>query len=372
MYKDFYQIKRRKAMSLERRRFLKAVAAGTAASALPTRLYAQTARKVSFMQAWLPDGSNMFIYAAKNKGFYKKRGIDLELSRGYGSVAASQAVGAGKFDFGMAAVAAGVQQSAKGIDLVHMGTVHYDSTMGIAVLADSPVKTPKDLEGRKLGSTVTSGEYPFLPLFARNAGLDLSKVQRVQLDAQVRNRALLSKEVDAISAFAGSSIPSLAAQGVDTRFIPYSRHGVPLYGLALITQPKRLAQDPGVCQAVVEASLEGLAFALNNPDEALEAFGNELKEMAMTKTGMEQIRIGFGMYALTTLKPPARNGLGWQEPEAIKQQTDLVMEYVADKSDTRPALDGIYTNRFIGGVKLTDAQWAAAEKRFAKYAELVG
>lgn len=359
-------------MSFQRRRFLKAVAAGTAASALPARVYAQSSRKVTFMQAWLPDGSNMFIYAAKNMGFYKRRGIDLEISRGFGSVAASQAIGAGKFDFGMAAVAAGVQQSAKGIELVHMGTAHYDSTMGIAVLADSPIKTPKDLEGRKLGSTVTSGEYPFLPLFAKNAGLDLEKVQRVQLDAQVRNRALLSKDVDAISAFAGSSIPSLAAQGVETRFIPYSRYDVPLYGLALITQARRLGQDPALCQAVVEASLEGLAFALKNPEEALEAFGNELKEMAMTKTGMDQIRIGFGMYALTSLKPPAKNGLGWQDPEAIKQQTDLVMEYVAEKGDARPALDRIYTNRFTGSVKLTDAEWAAAEKRFARYAKLVG
>jgi NitT/TauT family transport system substrate-binding protein len=359
-------------MSVDRRRFLKAAAAGAAVSTVPTRVYAQTPRKVSFMQAWLPDGSNMFIYAAKNKGFYRKRGIDLEISRGFGSVAASQAVGAGKFDFGMAAVAAGVQQTAKGLDLVHMGTVHYDSTMGIAVLADSPIKTPKDLEGRKLGSTVTSGEYPFLPLFAKNAGLDLAKVQRVQLDAQVRNRALLSKEVDAISAFAGSSIPSLATQGVNTRFIPYSKHGVGLYGLAFMTQPRRLAEDPGVCQAVVEASLEGLAFALNNPEEALEAFGGELKEMAMTKSGLDQIRIGFGMYALTSLGPEAKRGLGWQDPESIKRQTDLVMEFVADKSDKRPELEKLYTNRFIGSTKLTDAQWSAAEKRFAKYVSLIG
>ena len=64
-------------MHVDRRHFLKAAAAGTAVSALPTRIYAQAPRKVTFMQAWLPDGSNMFIYAAKNKGFYKKRGIDV-------------------------------------------------------------------------------------------------------------------------------------------------------------------------------------------------------------------------------------------------------------------------------------------------------
>ena len=360
-------------MSFHRRDFLKATTAAALALALPSRIHAQTLRKVTFTQAWLPDGSNMFIYAAKNKGYFRKRGIDLEISRGFGSVAATQAIGAGKFDFGMAAAVAGIQQTTKGLDIVQLGTVHYDSTMGVAVLADSPIRTPKDLEGRKLGSTVTSGEYPLLPLFFKNSGVDASTVQRVQLDAQVRNRALITKEVDAISAFAGSSIPSLAAQGIETRFVPYSKHGIVAYGLSLMTQPKTLAQDPALCQAIVDASMEGLVLALRNPDEAIEATVGELKEVAMTASGRDQLRIGFGMYALTTLAPEAkRNGIGWQDPEVMKRQEDIVMNYLAEKTDKRPDLDKLYTNRFVGGVKLSDADWTAAEQRFAQYRKLIG
>ena len=360
-------------MSNDRRDFLKAAGAATVVSALPTWVHAQAMRKVTFTQAWLPDGSNVFVYAAKNKGFFRKRGIDLEISRGFGSVAASQAIGSGKFEFGLAAAVAGILQTSKGLDIVQMGTVHYDSTMGVAVLADSPIKTPKDLEGRKLGSTVTSGEYPLLPLFFKNAGVDASKVQRVQLDAQVRNRALITKEVDAISAFAGSSIPSLAAQGIETRFIPYSRHGIPAYGLSFMTQPKMLAQEPALCQAMVEASLEGMLLALRSPDEAIDAAIGELKEVAMTSSGREQLKIGFGMYALTTLSAAAKKfGIGFQEPEVMKRQAELVAEYLTEKTDKRPAVDTLYTNRFVGGAKLPDAEWAAAEKRFAQYRKLVG
>lgn len=359
-------------MSISRRTFLQAAAAGAAATSIARASHAQTMRKVTFSQAWLPDGSNMFIYVAKNKGFFRKRGIDLDISRGFGSVAAAQAVGGGKFEFGMVAVAAAMQQAAKGLDLVLLGTAHYDSTMGIAVLADSPIKTPKDLEGRKLGSTVTSGEYPFLPLFAKNAGLNLDRVQRVQLDAQVRNRALLSKEVDAISAFAGSSIPSIAAQNVETRFIPYSKFGIPMYGLALVTQSKRLADDPALCQAIVEGSMEGLKLALVNPQEAIEAYAAELKEVAMTQTGRDQVRIGFGMFALTSILAEAKQGLGWQDPAAMKRQLDLVMTYIAEKGDKSPELDKMFSNRFVGAVRMTDAEIAAANERFAQYRKLVG
>lgn len=361
-------------MSIDRRTFLQGTTASLAlSSTLPTRSHAQSLRKVTFTQAWLPDGSNMFIYAAKNKGYFRKRGIDLEISRGFGSVAATQAIGSGKFEFGLAAAVAGIQQSVKGLEIVQLGTVHYDSTMGVVVLADSPIKTPKDLEGRKLGSTVTSGEYPLLPLFFNNSGVDASKVQRVQLDAQVRNRALITKEVDAISAFAGSSIPSLAAQGIETRFLPYSKHGIVAYGLSLMTQPKMLAQDPALCQAIVDASLEGLVLSLRNPDEAIEAVVGELKEVAMTASGRDQLRIGSGMYNVTTLAPDAkRNGIGWQDPEVMKRQADIVMNFLAEKGDKPPAMDKLYTNRFVGGVKLSDADWTAAEQRSAQYRKLIG
>ncbi|WP_164094654.1 ABC transporter substrate-binding protein, partial [Serratia marcescens] len=82
-------------------------------------------------------------------------------------------------------------------------------------LAGSPIRTPKDLEGKKLGASVTSGEYPFMPLYAEKAGFDLAKVQVVQVDGKVRERTLVEKQVDAVSAFATSTVPSLAPLGTD-------------------------------------------------------------------------------------------------------------------------------------------------------------
>lgn len=358
---------------VSRRNVLATGLVAAASMSIPARVFAQTPRKVTFTQAWLPDGSNMFIYAAKNLGFFKKRGIDVEISRGYGSVAASEAVGSGKFNFGMPAVTAGIQQTALGLPVVYIGVVHYDSTMGVAVLADSPIKTPKDLEGRKLGSTVTSGEYPFLDHYLREAGVDPTKVQRTQLDAQVRNRALITRQVDAISAFAGSSIPSIAAQGIETRFFPYSAAGVAVYGLGFVTQQQTIDADPRLCQAVVDASLEGLAFTLKDPEAGLEAFARELPEVAISRASKDQVRIGFGMYALTTLMSTGKqHGIGWQDPAAMTRQTDLVMEYVVKNGTKRPSVESLFTNRFVGSAPLTDAEWQEALKRFAPYRKYLG
>jgi hypothetical protein len=58
-------------------------------------------------------------------------------------------------------------------------SAEYDVTMGIGVLNDSAIKTPRDRERRQMASAVTSREYPFRPAVSGHDGFDLSKVSIV-------------------------------------------------------------------------------------------------------------------------------------------------------------------------------------------------
>jgi hypothetical protein len=42
--------------------------------------------------------------------------------------------------------------------------------------------------------------------------------------------------------------------------------------------------------------------------------------------------------------------------------TDLVMKYIAKEGEKRPAVADMLTNKFVGGIKLSDAEWATANK----------
>ena len=218
---------------------LRIAVAGLGAAGLPARPlppFSQGAAKVSFTTAsWIPEGPNLFAYVARDKGFWKKAGLDVSVARGSGSGAAAQAVSAGTFDFGMAATPTVIVQAAKKLPITCIGQINYDAQMGIAQLAASPIKTPNDHEGQTLGASDSSGEYPFLPLYAEKAGFDLSKVQVVQIDGKVRERSLMEKQVDAVSAFATSTIPSLSPLGTDVRFMLFRDAGIEFYGQSLTT-----------------------------------------------------------------------------------------------------------------------------------------
>jgi hypothetical protein len=56
------------------------------------------------------------------------------------------------------------------------------------------------------------------------------------------------------------------------------------------------------------------------------------------------------------------NGLGWSDPKAYETQTDLIMRYVAKLGDKRPTTDSMMTNRFVGGVKVSAAEFDQMKK----------
>jgi ABC-type nitrate/sulfonate/bicarbonate transport system substrate-binding protein len=141
----------------------------------PGPVIGQTLRKIKYTNPWLPVGTFVFSYVARRMGFWSRRGLDVEVARGYGSVAAAQAIGLGQFDFGCADSSVITMQQAKGIPLVMIGQLEYLPTQGIGILSDSPIRKPKDLEGKTLGGTPTSGEFPFLGAYASAAGFDLGK-----------------------------------------------------------------------------------------------------------------------------------------------------------------------------------------------------
>ena len=361
---------------ITRRRVLAAAATFAGASAgglvMPRLVYAQNKKSVKFTLAWVAEGSSVYVFAAKGMGFWEKHGLDVDIARGSGSVTAAQAIGEGRFDLGMTTPSIALLQNIKGLPTVALACCAYDATMGVGVMNDGPIKKPKDLEGRTMASVVTSGDYPFIPLFAEKAGFDLSKVTRLQVDNKVRNRLLPEGKVDAISGFASSVMPGYVATGVKAHFMLFSDFGIPNYGTTLMTQPGRLANEPQLCAAFVDGLLHGLKATLLDPDEAIKVFTKQVPEVALLGQGREQIRVGNGITICVVVRDIAKaNGLGYMAAADYEAMTDLVMKYLANEGDPRPAIDKTMTNQFAGGVKLTEAEWAAAQKNAQEFRPFV-
>jgi len=353
--------------SITRRRFLGRAAALAAATSLPLPAIAEV-RQVKFTLPWLAQGSFAFVYMANAKGSMQRRGIDMSIARGFGSFASAQAISGGQFDCGLCAAPALTLSVAKGLPLIALATTDYDATMGVGVLADSPITKPQELAGKKIASVPTSAEFPFLPAFAAKIGLDLGTVESVHVDNKVIEHVLEEHQVDAITNFAASSYSTLMSRGKPSRWFLYSSAGIVNHGQTIAVTKDTLAKDPALCEAMVDGLLEGIAFTLTNPEETVDLFLKGLPEMALNPNARELAHLGLVLWQHSVDKPEARqHGLGWSDPKAYVEMTDLVMTYLGGPGVNRPAQDALFTDKFTGKIKLDDKQWAEVHTRVAEF-----
>ena len=139
----------------------------------------------------------------------------------------------------------------------------------------------------------------------------------MQIDGKVRERSLMEKQVDAVSAFATSTIPSLAPLGTDVRFMLFSRcrHRI----LRPVADHPAAAAGKGSARSAPRSSqgaMEAIRFTMTNFDEAVDIFLKANSEVAISSTGKEYARIGLGLTNLTNLVPEVKeHGFGYADPE---------------------------------------------------------
>ena len=360
---------------MTRRKFVSAAAAGAVVggATFPRPAIGQLI-KVRYTLSWLPTGQYAFIYSARQLGYFKKRGIDLEISRGYGSMAAIQAVSTGQFEMGGAQTGANLLSIMKGLDLRILGTQGYDATLGIAALENGPIKTPKDLEGRKIGVSAAGGDTPFLPAYCRLAGVDFNKVAVVQLDSKILEQAAMSGIVDAVIVTGLSSIPNFVSENVPYRMMPFSEAGLQFYWVNTLTNGSFLAKNKELADNVQMGILEGMKFMLLNPEEAMERHLKEHEELALGKNGKLYVELGMGMTRAIMMAPESiEHGLGYTDFAKIEAQGKIVKQYASGPNDRElPKVDTFCSNDALGKVTLTPAEWDQVRSSTQKYVKLLG
>ena len=146
-----------------------------------------------------PTADNMIpVNVGDELGLFKKRGLDLKIVDFAGGSKMAQAMAAGALDI---AIGAGSEMAliAKGAPMLAVcedeGTFPF---LSIGVPWDSPVKSPRDLEGKKIGITSPGSLTDWMAKeFARHEGWPADSVQRV---------AVGGATADAIAAFRGHLI----------------------------------------------------------------------------------------------------------------------------------------------------------------------
>ena len=219
------------------------------------------------------------IYLGKAKGFFSKRGIDLNLVQEQGGGPIVKGVLAGKYQFGfsnvtslMAAQADGAPLKAVASGVASTGRSGRDFS-AIVVKDGSSIRSPKDLVGKTIAVNVLRniGDTT-VRQSVRKAGGDAKNLKFEAMPFPTMNGALRSGKVDAIwvvepqlSEAVTTGAEVLASNFVDT---------APDLTVALyFTSKDVIATSPDLVKNFTDAIKESLSYAEQNPDEVRDVVG---------------------------------------------------------------------------------------------------
>ncbi|MEV6636223.1 ABC transporter substrate-binding protein [Actinoplanes sp. NPDC051470] len=227
-------------------------------------------RKIVYLTAFGAAGRDAFAWIAQQKGYFREAGLDVEIQLGAATGENLKTLAAGRVQFANNDLIGGIILAGKGTypDFRAIAAIHQETLVSIVAPKDGPVRKPADLSGKTLGAATGSVNQLLFPAYAKKAGLDAGTVKWVNASPQQVPALMASGRVDALSTFLIGRPGVEKAAGKPMTVLPYSEFLPELFGNAIITSTKLIADDPDLVRRFRDAALKGLQYTLEHPDEA--------------------------------------------------------------------------------------------------------
>jgi len=202
-------------------------------------------------------------YAAKEEGYYRDVGLEVNLEKGTKNTNSVSEVTKGRAQFGVGTSSLLLARAA-GKSVVALAVIFQHSPYVIYAPHEIGINTLSDLYDKKILLGSQSDE---LLILLRRAGILPNHIQRINKATMPSD--LTSGKADAISGrFSSQPYYFNHEHFAYQTFSPLSE-GIDFYGDNLFTSEQELQHHPQRVHAFVEASLRGWRYAKEHPDEII-------------------------------------------------------------------------------------------------------
>jgi NitT/TauT family transport system substrate-binding protein len=297
---------------------------------------------------WKYEGPQAWFFLAQDKGYFKEEGLDVTIDQGEGSAASIPKVAAGAYQAGFGDLNALVDLAAKrpADAPVAVYMLYNTPPFTVVVKSDSPIRTPKDLEGKTIGGPANDGALKLFPAFAKLAKIDASKVTITNMAPNLREQMLARGQIDA--GFGYVTTVSFSARGMgldpakDLRFIRYGDHGMDLYSNTVFFARSFVKDNPKAVAGFVKALNRAVKEVIADPDAGVDF---AIRREPLLKRDVERDKL------LATLRNDmshpeiARIGLGDVDDARLRKDIAIVVE--ANALPRTPEAGEIFDRAFL-------------------------
>jgi NitT/TauT family transport system substrate-binding protein len=302
---------------------------------------AADAKKVTLRLDWKAYGAHAPFAWAVDRGLYRDEGLEVELLEGTGSGTGVKLIANGSDTFGLidySIVAIGVD---KGMPVKGIFGVMQKGTLAVITTEEAGIRSPKDLAGKRLASSMSGSGATMFPAFLTVNGLKPDDVAQVRVEGPAKAQAVAAKRVDGQIGFGILEAPSMETLGVKPVVLNFADWGVPLMGLGLVANITTISEQPDVVRRFVRASARAWNHGLLHPKEVVAVLVRRyplLKE----ETALRQFEL---TVPLTSTAATRGKPLGWMASSDWDAMQRLLRE-TGQVEKVRSA-EAYFTNEFV-------------------------
>ena len=225
---------------------------------------AGTTERVTLQLKWQHSFQYAGYYVAKEQGYYRDAGLDVEIREAGPGIDAVEEVVAGRADFGVGSSSLLLAHKA-GKPVVALAVIQQHSPYVMITGTRSATDSIQDLLGKRVMLDPMADE---LLVYLKREGVPIDTIQRQTRNSNIAD--LPNGMIDAI----GTQITEHPFYLDQIRF-PYHLYtpraaGIDFYGDNLFTSALHVRAHPARIKAFKEASLRGWEYALTHPTETID------------------------------------------------------------------------------------------------------
>jgi len=299
-------------------------------------------KKITVTLDWTPNTNHTGLYVAKDKGFYKEAGLDVEIIQPANGTS-EQLVGTGKAQFGISYQEGVTFARLSDVPVVSIAAIIQHNTSGFASLKEKGIVTPKDFEGKRYGGWGSPIEEATIKSLMESVDADFSKVEVLTTGA-ADFFVSSEKNADFSWIFFGWDGVAAKIKGVELNYIDLAQFDEALdyYTPVLITGEDTIKNDPELVKKFMAATQKGYTFAMESPKDAADILLANAPELdkELVYASQEWLKDKYQADA------PA---WGEQKREVWARYSDWLFE--RKLIDKELNVDKAFTNEFLSGGK---------------------
>lgn len=283
------------------------------------------AEDVTIGLTYVPNIQFAPFYVAQALGYYKAEGLNVTLRHHTFAEDEFGALVAGKENIIIAGGDETVQARSRNIPLTYVAEIFTKYPVAVIVPDNSSIHSVADLKGHTIGIPGPYGaSYIGLLALLQSAGLSKSDVT-IQGISYTQVPALMGHKVDAVVGYTNNEVIQFQKAGFAIRDFPVSA-AQPLVSNGLAALQSELDAHPDVVKKVVAATLKGVQYTIDHPQDALnlsKKYVPDLQDAAKANDAMAVLQATIADFQ-TTGKLGYIDPQQWQSMATFLQQQGLL------------------------------------------------